>query len=87
MAGHGGAAAAAQEVEVYRLVPQPGRPVIEGGRLEVERAEPLRRELEDFVNAVRDGRPAGVTGQDGREALALATRIAELMQAEVVTNS
>jgi predicted dehydrogenase len=78
---------AAQEVEVYRLVPQAGRPAIEGGRLEVERAEPLRRELEDFVNAVRDGRPAGVTGQDGREALALATRIAELMQAEVVSNS
>ncbi len=78
---------AAQEVEVYRLVPQAGRPAIEGGRLEVERAEPLRRELEDFVSAVRDGRPAGVTGQDGREALALATRIAELMQAEVVSNS
>jgi predicted dehydrogenase len=78
---------AAQEVEVYRLVPQAGRPAIEGGRLEIERAEPLRRELEDFVSAVRDGRPAGVTGQDGREALALATRIAELMQAEVVSSS
>ena len=78
---------AAQEVEVYRLVPQAGRPAIEGGRLEVTREEPLRRELEDFVTAVRTGRPAGVTGQDGREALALATRIAEMMQAEAVGNS
>jgi predicted dehydrogenase len=73
---------AAQEVEVYRLVPQAGRPAIEGGRLTVETAEPLRRELEDFVAAVRDGRPPAVTGGDGREALALATRIAELMQAD-----
>jgi predicted dehydrogenase len=77
---------AAQEVEVYRLVPQAGRPAIEGGRLEVAREEPLRRELEDFVEAVRTGRPAGVTGDDGREALALATRIADMMQAELVGN-
>jgi predicted dehydrogenase len=78
---------AAQEVEVYRLVPQPGRPAIEGGRLTVETAEPLRRELEDFVAAVRDGRPPAVTGGDGREALALATRIAELMQAEATSKA
>jgi predicted dehydrogenase len=70
---------AAQEVEVYRLVPKVGRPAIEGGRLDVENAEPLRRELEDFVAAVRTGRPAGVSGRAGRDALALATRIAEMM--------
>lgn len=78
---------AAQEVEVYRLVPQAGRPAIEGGRLTVETAEPLRRELEDFVAAVRDGRPPAVTGGDGREALALATRIAELMQADATSKA
>jgi predicted dehydrogenase len=70
---------AAQEVEVYRLVPQAGRPAIEGGRLAVENAEPLRRELEDFVGAVRTGSAPAVTGCDGRAALALATRIADLM--------
>lgn len=71
---------AAQEVEVYRLVPSNGgRPAIEGGRLEVAADEPLRRELVDFIDAVSRSRPAGVTGQDGRDALALATRIAELM--------
>jgi predicted dehydrogenase len=69
---------AAQEVDVYRLVPQDGgRPSIQGGRLEVTNDEPLRRELVDFVDAVRARRPAGVTGQAGRDALALATRVAE----------
>lgn len=70
---------AAQEVEVYRLVPGDGRPGIEGGKLPVTNEEPLRRELADFVDAVRTGRQPGVTGQDGRDALALATRIADLM--------
>lgn len=71
---------AAQEVEVYSLVPQNGgRPVIHGGRVEVATDEPLRRELSDFVEAVRTGRPAGVTGRDGRMALSLATRVAEAM--------
>ena len=71
---------AAQEVEVYRLIPQDGgRPAIQGGRLEVANDEPLRRELADFADAVRSGRPAGVTGHDGRAALALATRVADLI--------
>ncbi len=71
---------ASQEVEVYRLVAGEGRPNIEGGRLEVGKEEPLRRELEDFVGAVRDRRAPGVTGAAGREALALATRIAAAME-------
>lgn len=71
---------AAQEVEVYRLIPQDGgRPAIQGGRLEVANDEPLRRELADFADAVRSGRPPGVTGHDGRAALALATRVADLI--------
>jgi predicted dehydrogenase len=72
---------AAQEVEVYRLVAaNGGRPNIQGGRLEVANEEPLRRELADFVDAVRTTRPPAVTGRAGREALALATRIAEIIQ-------
>jgi predicted dehydrogenase len=70
---------ASQEVDVYRLVPGEGRPVIQGGRLEVTKDEPLRRELADFVDAVRTARPPGVTAEAGREALALATRIAEMI--------
>ena len=72
---------AAQELEVYRLAAQNGgRPTIQGGRIDVERDEPLRRELDDFICAVRDRRPPVVTGRDGRAALALANRIAELIQ-------
>jgi len=70
---------AAQEVEVYRLAARNGKPAIEGGRLDVVNAEPLGRELADFVEAVRTGGRPGVTGREGRDALALATRIAEMM--------
>jgi predicted dehydrogenase len=70
---------AAQDVEMYRLVTTDGRPVIQGGRLDVPNEEPLKRELADFVDAVRSKRPPGVTGTEGRAALALATRVAEKM--------
>ena len=71
----------AQELEVYRLVPKPGQmPVIEGGKLAIAREEPLKRELEDFVEAIRSGRAPGVTGQQGRAALALAERVVERME-------
>jgi predicted dehydrogenase len=71
---------AAQELEVWRLVrPPAGMPSIEGGAVAVERAEPLARELEDFIGAVRDRRAPEVTGENGREALALAQQITEQM--------
>jgi predicted dehydrogenase len=71
---------AAQEVEMYRLVPQNGgRPAIQGGRVEVAADEPLRRELADFASAIRDRRQPAVTGADGRAALALATRVSDLI--------
>jgi predicted dehydrogenase len=67
-----------QELDVWRLEARAGdRPAIEGGRAPVEKGEPLRAELTDFVDAVRSRRPPLVTGQDGRRALALATRVAE----------
>ena len=71
---------AAQELEVWRLVrPTAGVPSIEGGPVPVERAEPLARELEDFLAAVREGRDAAVTGEAGRLALELAQRITDQM--------
>jgi predicted dehydrogenase len=67
-----------QELDVWRLEARPGdRPAIEGGRVAVEKGEPLRAELADFVEAVRTRRAPLVTAQDGRRALALATRVAE----------
>jgi predicted dehydrogenase len=72
---------AEQEVEMYRLVSKPGQmPSIEGGRLVVPREEPLKRELEDFVDAIRNGRPPLVTGEHGRAALGLAERVIEKME-------
>ena len=71
---------AAREVELWRLVRQPsGAPTIGGGKLEVAGDEALKGELEDFLGAVRDGRAPAVSGEQGRAALALATRIVELM--------
>ena len=56
-----------------------GRPVIHGGAIAVVSDEPLKRELSDFIDAVRMRRAPGVTGRDGRAALALAARVAELL--------
>jgi predicted dehydrogenase len=71
---------ASRELEVWRLRKVDGaRPVIEGGPVTVPEAEPLRRELEDFVAAVREGRAPRVDGAQGRRALALAQRINDTM--------
>jgi predicted dehydrogenase len=67
---------AAQKVDVWRLVQGSGRmPSIEGGELPVANEEPLKRELIDFVEAVRSSRAPLVDGHQGRRALALATSI------------
>ena len=72
---------AAQEVEGWRLVRRDGqRPEIQGGQIPVQQDEPLRRELLDFVQSVRERRRPLVDGIAGRRALALATEIAEKME-------
>jgi predicted dehydrogenase len=72
---------AAQELEGWRLVRREGQqPTIEGGKLEVTREEPLHREIADFLGAIIDHRAPGVTGEEGRAALALAARIAERIE-------
>jgi predicted dehydrogenase len=71
---------ASQEVEGWRLVRKEPRPNIQGGALPVERDEPLRRELADFVRAVRDRSAPLVDGEAGRRALALAAEIADKME-------
>jgi predicted dehydrogenase len=71
---------ATQDLEVWRLVrTRTGPPSIEGGKQPVVSAEPLRVELADFVDAVRTGRPPGVTVEQGRQALAVAQQITEQM--------
>ena len=71
---------ASQEVEGWRLVRKEPRPGIEGGPIPVERDEPLRRELADFIKAARDGTPPLVDGAAGRRALVLASEIATRME-------
>jgi predicted dehydrogenase len=71
---------ASQEVEGYRLVRKEPRPDIQGGTIPVERDEPLRRELADFVRAIRGQEPPLVDGAAGRRALMLASQIAERME-------
>jgi predicted dehydrogenase len=72
---------AEQEVEGYRLLRRDGeRPQIQGGKLPVTREEPLKRELADFVRAVREKRPPLVAGEDGLRALTLAQAIADKME-------
>jgi predicted dehydrogenase len=73
---------AAQEVEAWGLRRRDGeRPAIEGGPLPVEKGETLAAELTDFIAAIRERRAPTVTGEAGRAALALATRVAQAMTA------
>ena len=72
---------ASQEVERWRLVKGNGvMPAIDGGKLDVAPEEPLKRELADFVSAVRENRAPGVTGADGIRALDLAQKITDEMK-------
>jgi predicted dehydrogenase len=67
---------AAREAQVYRLVTgEGGRPDISVERTAAPDEEPLRRQLEAFLAAVRDRSTPVVSGPDGRRALALAQTI------------
>jgi predicted dehydrogenase len=68
---------AVQEAAIVSVRPRPGgRPEFESRLLEVERAEPLRLEIESFLAAV-GGAAVKVTGEEGRRALALAVEVTE----------
>jgi len=71
---------AAREAQVYRLVPgAEGAPEIAVERTAAPDEEPLRRQLEAFLVAVRDRTAPVVPGADGRRALALAQTIVKRM--------
>ena len=65
----------AQSVSAVRLVRDGGRPEMHPVPVPVSREEPLARELADFRRAVVDGTRPLVSGEDGRDALALAERV------------
>jgi predicted dehydrogenase len=65
----------AQSVSAVRLVREGGRAEMRPVPVPVSREEPLARELADFRRAVVDGTRPLVSGEDGRDALALAERV------------
>jgi predicted dehydrogenase len=69
-----------REVRALRLVPGRGEPEIVPVAVAVRREEPLAAELSDFANAVRARRPPLVSGETGRDALALAERVLESIE-------
>jgi len=69
---------AAREAQVYRLVDGDGGvPDIKVEKTAAPDEEPLRRQLEAFLRAVRDRSEPQVSARDGRRALALAQRVLE----------
>jgi predicted dehydrogenase len=74
--------------DFYRLKPgwqglgaQRLEDIVEHVKLDAPEAEPLRLELESFVRAVRGESEVVVSGAAGLQALVLATRVAEAVQA------
>jgi len=65
----------AQSARAFRLSRDGDRPEIVPVSVPVSREEPLARELLDFRRAVAEGVRPLVSGEDGRDALALAERV------------
>lgn len=65
----------AQSVSAVRLSREGGRTELVRMSVPVSREEPLSRELSDFRRAVVEGTPPLVSGEDGRDALALAEEV------------
>lgn len=74
---------ATRSVDRYRLVIGPGgAPSITHDSLPVDQGEPLRLELEAFLEAVRARSAPPVDGRQGRRALALAYQVLEAIESQ-----
>ncbi len=71
----------AQEIKGYRLVEEGGSRTIAPADLAVDRGEPLRRELDGFLAAVRGEGGLVVDGTQGRRALATALAVGAAIEA------
>lgn len=69
-----------RKVAVCRREGGPGGFRITTEDLRFEKQDALRMEIQAFVQAVREGTPATVTGEDGRAALAVALAISEAIR-------
>ena len=70
---------ATRHASVSRLAPlaQNARPGVNTQYLEINDVEPLRAEIEDFLDAAESGGPSPISGIEGRRALSLALRALE----------
>jgi len=75
----------AQEVKGYRLSGDPSAPGIEPLEVQVEKKEPLRVELEQFILVVLRGSKPLVSAEDGLAALELAVRVGESIEESLET--
>lgn len=76
-----------QQVAMCRLLPPHAQgvlPEIAAGSLEVIKHEPLQAEIAEFVATVLTGKGRGVTGAEGRRALALALEVLEKIKEHAV---
>ncbi|MBU2614052.1 MAG: Gfo/Idh/MocA family oxidoreductase [Elusimicrobia bacterium] len=73
---------AAQRYRIYRKKSEDAASMkdIEISSPKAERLEPLRKELEHFIDCVREGKSPLVTGEHGKDALALALEILNKLQ-------
>ena len=69
-----------QSIRAYRLSRETGAPEIVPVPVPVEPHEPLAREMADFVRAVRHRSVPLVSGETGREALALAVEVQDALE-------
>jgi predicted dehydrogenase len=72
---------AKRAAQVYKLAGEPGSPRIEMGEIGAPDQEPLKLQIEAFLEAVRNRTPPVVSAVDGRRALALALTILDRMAA------
>jgi len=70
----------ARSATAFRLSHERGVPEVLPVSFPVEKEEPLRRELADFVRCVRERARPRVPGEAGRDALALAERVREAIE-------
>ena len=72
-----------QEVKGFRLVEENGVGAVRPFELRVDKKEPLRAENDAFLQAVRDRTRPIVSGEDGLEAVELASRVREAIDTAV----
>jgi predicted dehydrogenase len=77
---------AAQAITCYKLKEGPidwsNPETLVMDQIHIDREEPLKQEIGAFVDSVLNNRTPLVTAQDGREALDIATRIAQVMRSK-----